>query len=153
MRRAVGFGADLAGLVNDRPGAVAGIFNDFALLDEDQSWAVIMAVPWNYAAGLNHELAESQLTVGDLCLLFAEIDRAERSVGHADGLKVDGLARIRHALVGRTFASLRAECKARRSDEGCGSDGAEQAFADRSVHPYLLSVSPRPRYEQPLWLQ
>ena len=130
MRRAVGFGADLAGLVNDRPGAVAGIFDDFALLDEDQRWAVIVAVPGDYAARLNHELAESQLTVGDLRFLFAEIDRAERGVGHADGLEIDWLARIGHALVGRAFASLHAECKAGRSDEGCGSDGAEQAFAD-----------------------
>ena len=58
MRRTVGFGADLAGLVNDRPGAVAGIFDDFALLDEYQRWAVIVAVPGDYTARLNHELAE-----------------------------------------------------------------------------------------------
>ena len=30
MRRALGFGTDLAGLVMDRPGAVAGVFDDFA---------------------------------------------------------------------------------------------------------------------------
>jgi hypothetical protein len=68
--------------------------------------------------------------VGDLRFLFAEIDRAERRVGDTDSLKVDWLARICHTLVGRAFASLRAERKARRSDEGRGSDGAEQAFAD-----------------------
>jgi hypothetical protein len=89
-----------------------------------------MAVPRDYATRLNHEFAESQLTVGDLRFLFAEIDRAERGVGHPDGFKVDWLARIWHALVGRAFASLRAECKARHSNEGCGSDGAKQAFAN-----------------------
>ena len=35
MRRAVGFGADLADLMNDRRAAVAGIFDDLALLDEN----------------------------------------------------------------------------------------------------------------------
>jgi hypothetical protein len=68
--------------------------------------------------------------VGDLRFLFTEIDRAERRVGDADSLKVDWLARICHTLVGRAFAGLRAERKARRSDKGCSSDGAEQAFAD-----------------------
>ena len=107
MRRTLGFGTDLACLVKDRSGAVAGVFDDFALLDEDQRWAVIVAVPGDYAARLDHELAESQLTVGDVRFLFAEIDRAEGGVGHADGLEIDWLARIRHALVGRAFASLR----------------------------------------------
>src|SRR5262249_32444929 len=103
-----------------------------------------MAVPRNYAAGLDYQLAKAQLASGNFRLLLAQIDRAERRVRYADGLEVDGLARIRHALVGRAFASVRGKCKARCSHEG-GSDGAEQDFASRSVHPSLLSVSPRPR--------
>src|SRR5262245_14221121 len=108
-----------------------------------------MAVPRNYAARLDHQLAKTQLAAGDLGLFFAEIDRAERGVCDADSLKVDWLARIRHTLVGWAFTGLGGECKAGRSDEGRGSDAAEQVSAGRSVHSHLLSVSPRPPWEAP----
>src|SRR5690242_15960094 len=53
MRGAVDFGADVAGLVHDRIDAVGGIFDDLALLHEDQSGAVVMAMPGHDAAGLD----------------------------------------------------------------------------------------------------
>src|SRR5262245_64228178 len=97
-----------------------------------------MAVPRNYAAGLDHQLAKAQLASGNFRRLLAEIDRAERRVGDADGLEVDWLPRIRHALVGRAFASVRGKCKARRRQEG-GSDGEEEDFVGWSVNPSLFS--------------
>ena len=101
-------GADLAGLVHDRHRAIAGVFDDLAFRHIDQRRAVVMAVPRHDAAGLDHHLAEAQLAAGDLRLLLAEIDRAERGVGHALGRMIDRLGGIRHALVGRAFAGLRA---------------------------------------------
>src|SRR5262249_60689335 len=89
-----------AGLVHDWGRTVAGVFVDLALGDVDQRGAIVMAVPRNYAARVDHQLAEAELAAGDLGLLLAEIDRAQRGVGDADSLKVDRLARIRHALVG-----------------------------------------------------
>src|SRR2546426_9328199 len=50
VRGAGDFRPDLAGLVHDRLGAVAGVFDDLALLDEDQRGAVVMAVPGHDAA-------------------------------------------------------------------------------------------------------
>ena len=98
--------------------------------DVDQRRAVVVAVPRHDAARLDHQLAEAQLTAGDLRLLFAEVDRAERGVGHADGLEIDRLARIRHALVGGAFAGLRVDRKAGGSDEGDGSDRTKPAAVD-----------------------
>jgi hypothetical protein len=119
MRRTLDFGSNLTGLVNDRGRAIAGVFDDFTLLDENERWAVIMAVPGNYATRLNHELAEAQLMIGNLCFLFAEIDRAERSIGDTDGFEIDRLARIRHALIDRAFTGLRTERET--NHESCGS--------------------------------
>src|SRR5512139_1291545 len=130
VRCALSFGPDLAGLVMDWPPAIAGVFDDLALLDENQRRPVVMAVPRDYAARLDDELAESQLAAGNFRPLFTEIDRAERGVGHADGLEIDRLARIRHALICRAFARLGVKCKAGRGNEGRGSDGAKQAFAN-----------------------
>src|SRR5262245_22736534 len=130
VRRALGFSADFAGLVNDRRRAIAGILDDLALLHENERWTVVMAVPRNDAAWFDHQLAKTQLAASDLRLFFAEIDRAERGVGDADSFKVDRLTRIRHSLVGRAFASSGIECKARGSHKGRGSDSVEQAFAD-----------------------
>src|SRR5262249_34063553 len=53
----------LAGLVQDRPGAVAGIFVDLAFDDVDQRGSVVVAVPGNDAAGLNDEPADPHLAV------------------------------------------------------------------------------------------
>src|SRR6266404_3677302 len=84
VRGAEHFGPDLAGLVQDRLGAVAGVFDDLALLHEDQRRTVVMAVPRHDAAGLDRQLAEAQLAILDVGGLLLEIDRTERDVGDAD---------------------------------------------------------------------
>src|SRR5581483_3050456 len=129
VRRALGLGPDIAGLVMDGPGAIAGKFDDLALLDENQRRPVVMAVPRDYATRLDDELAEPQLAPGNFRHLFAEVYRAERDVGHADGLEIDWLARIRHALICGAFTRLGVKREAGRGNEGRGSDGAKQAFA------------------------
>src|ERR1700745_1286765 len=89
VRGAEHFRPDLAGLVRDRHFAVAGIFDDLALLDENQRRPIVMAVPRHDAAGLDSELAEAQFTALDMGGLLAEIDRTERDVADADRLGVD----------------------------------------------------------------
>jgi hypothetical protein len=130
MRRALGFGPDLASLVMDGRSTITGVFDDLALLDENQRRTIVMAVPWHYAAGLNDELAKSQLASSDICFLFAKVDRAERSIGHANSLEIDRLARIRHALICRAFTGLSVKREAGRGYEGRGSESAKQAFSD-----------------------
>src|SRR5206468_11290550 len=95
------FRPDLAGLVHDRLGAVAGVFDDFALLDEDQRGTIVMAVPGHDAAGLDRQLAEAQLAIPDVGRLLLEVDRAERDVGDADRLGVDHRANVGLHLAGR----------------------------------------------------
>src|SRR3954464_12116770 len=56
VRGAGDFRPDLAGLVQDRVGAVAGVFDDLALLDVDQRGAIVMAVPGHDTAGLDRQL-------------------------------------------------------------------------------------------------
>src|SRR4051812_20286812 len=104
VRGAVDLGPDVARLVHDRIDAVAGVFHDLALLDEDQRRPVVVAVPRHDAAGLDGELAETQLAAFDVRGLLAEIDGAERRVGDADRLVVDHLAGIGLLLAGGTFA-------------------------------------------------
>src|SRR3954471_846281 len=98
------FRPDLAGLVHDRLGAVAGIFDDLALLDEDQRGTVVMAVPGHDAARLHRQLAEAQLAIPDIGRLLLEVDRAKRHVGNADRLGVDHRADVGLHLAGRAFA-------------------------------------------------
>src|SRR5690349_24191046 len=52
------FRTDVAGLVRDRDLAVAGIFDDLALLHEDQRRPIIVAVPGHDAVGFDGQLAE-----------------------------------------------------------------------------------------------
>jgi hypothetical protein len=129
VRRALSFGPDLASLVMDGPSTITGVFDDLALLDENQRRTIIMAVPWHYAAGLNDKLAKSQLAPGNICSLFAKVDRAERGIGHANSFEIDRLARIRHALIRRAFTGLGVKREAGRGYEGRGSESAKQAFS------------------------
>src|SRR5215212_10374619 len=69
VRCAVDLGPDLARLVDNRIGAVARVFHDLTLLNEDQSGTVIMAVPWHNSAGLDCQLAETQFAVLQVCRL------------------------------------------------------------------------------------
>src|SRR5207247_6477016 len=77
VRGAEHFGPDLAGLVQDRLGAVAGVFDDLAVLREDQRRTVVMAVPRHDAAGLDRPLAEAQLAVLQMRRLLLVISRTE----------------------------------------------------------------------------
>ena len=56
--------------------AVAGVFDDLALLHVDQRWTVVMAVPRHDAAGLDRQLAEAQFAILDIGRLLLEIDRS-----------------------------------------------------------------------------
>jgi hypothetical protein len=105
MRCAEHLGSDIAGLVRNGLGAVAGVFDDFALLHKNESGPVVVAVPWHDAAGLDRQLAEAQLAVLEVNRLLFEVNRTERNVGYADRLEVDFLAGVCFDLVGRTFAS------------------------------------------------
>src|SRR3954453_14337524 len=86
VRGAGDFRPDLAGLVQDRLGTVAGVFDDLALLHEDQRRTVVVAVPRHDAAGLDRQLAEAQLAILQVRGLLLEVDRTERDVGDADRL-------------------------------------------------------------------
>src|SRR5215208_1041902 len=54
---------DLTGLVDDRHGAVAGVFLDRARDDGDQGRTVLMAVPRNDPPGLDDQLPGSQQVI------------------------------------------------------------------------------------------
>src|SRR5580704_10903047 len=71
------FGADVAGLMRYRHFAIAGIFDDFALLDENQGGPIVMAVPGHDTAGLYGEPAKTQLAALNMGGLLAQIDRAQ----------------------------------------------------------------------------
>ena len=131
MRGAVGFGADLAGLVNDRRGAVAGIFDDFALLRR-------RSAPGGHRGCATAPCRRAEITIlrnrssRPLILAISLPRSIAPSVVSVTptALKIDRLARVRLALVGRAFAGLRAEREACRSDEGCSSDRTKPAVAD-----------------------
>src|SRR5215207_5519674 len=80
VRGAGDFRPDLAGLVHDRVGAVAGVFDDLTLLDEDQRGTIVVAVPGHDTAGLDRQLAEAQFAIPDVGRLLLEVDRAKRDV-------------------------------------------------------------------------
>jgi hypothetical protein len=69
MRRALGLLGDVAGVMDDRHGAVAGVLGDLTNGDVDQGWAIVVAVPGHLAARLDREPAH-----------------AEQAALHADGL-------------------------------------------------------------------
>src|SRR5262249_47845328 len=80
---AAGFRPDLAGLVHDRHGAVAGVFDDLAFGDVDDGGTVGVAVPRHDAAGLDGQLAEAELALLDIGRLLLEVDCREHRVGDA----------------------------------------------------------------------
>src|SRR6516165_5487890 len=107
MRRAIHLRPKVARLVHDRIDAVAGVFYNLALLDEDQRRPVVMAVPGHDAAGFDGQFSEAQLAPLDVSRLLAQVDRAERDVGDADRLVIDHLTGIRLDFVGGAFAGER----------------------------------------------
>src|SRR6266702_4063747 len=148
VRGAEYLGPDIAGLVQNRLGAVAGIFDDFALLDIDQGRPVVVAVPWHDAARLDRQLAEAQFAVFEVCGLLLEIDRTQSHVGDADRLEVDLLAGVYFHLVGGTFAGKRGR---RRRDRSGDDTGEREALPERAwifgmlEHVGVSSVLPWPR--------
>src|SRR5262249_4756699 len=130
---------------DDRIDAVGGVFDDLALLHEDQSGAVVMAVPGHDAAGLDGQLAEAQLAALDMRRLLAEVDGAERDVGNANRLMVDHLLRVRPGLVGRTFAG---EYRRRRKRQ-CAEN--REARPDRARQCAMLEHGILPCWPQPRW--
>src|SRR5205085_1782942 len=117
MRGAEHLRPDIAGLVDDRLRAVAGVLDDFALLHKDQRGTVVVAMPRNDAAGLDRQLAEAQLAILDVGGLLLEVDRAKRDIGYADGLVVDLLANVCLYLVGGTFPGDGARCGGERCSQ------------------------------------
>src|SRR5216684_3911905 len=124
MRGTGHFRPDIAGLVRDRHLTIAGIFDDLALLHEDQRGPVVMAMPGHDAAGLDGELAEAQLAALDMGGLLAEIDGTERDVAEADRLGVDHGANVGFHLIGGAFARNRGRRDNHRSGDrdGKGKD-------------------------------
>src|SRR5712691_6341821 len=104
MRGAEHLGSDIAGLVQNGLCAVAGVFDDLALLHKNESGPVVVAVPWHDAAGLDRQLAEAQLAVLEVRRLLFEVDRTQSHVGYADRLEFDFLAGVGLHLAGGTFA-------------------------------------------------
>ena len=76
MAEAVGFAADVAGLVLDRSAAGGAMLGDRAADDVDQRRAILVAVQRNDAAGLDDQPAGAQLAAVDADFR-AEVDRAD----------------------------------------------------------------------------
>src|SRR5581483_3341325 len=121
----------------DRRCAIAGVLDDFALLDEDQRRTVIVAMPRDDAAGGYGHPTEAQFAALELGHLLAEIDRTERRIGDADRLEIDRLAGVRHALIGRALARLSCDRKSGndRNGGGCTKPSVTEA---RLGHCHLL---------------
>src|SRR5262249_32121506 len=83
VRGAARLWPDVAGLVHDRIGAVAGVFDDLALGDVDDRRTVGVAVPGHDAARLDRELAKAELTLLDVGRLLPGVDGGEPRVGDA----------------------------------------------------------------------
>jgi len=105
--RAVDLATKVSGLMNDRHRAVAGVFDDLALGDVNQSRTVFMAVPRHHAARLDRQFAKPELTILDHGRLFAQIDRTKRCIDEADSRRGDRLASSGFHLVSRAFARER----------------------------------------------
>src|SRR5262249_44233462 len=91
---------DIARLMHDRVGAVAGVFDDLALGDVDDRRTVAVAVPGHDTARFDRELAEAQLPVLDIRRLLLEVYGGEHRVGDA----LTGM-RDRRARIGFELAS------------------------------------------------
>src|SRR5690349_12332068 len=80
MRSRVRLGGDIAGMMDDRDRASAGIFGHLARDDIDHRRPVAVAVPRDDAASLDDEPAQAELAVLDRGRLLRELDRAEDRV-------------------------------------------------------------------------
>src|ERR1700741_5633688 len=66
VRRAEYFCSDVASFMSDRHFAIAGIFENLTLLNEDQGRPIVMAGPWDNASGRNGKPAEAQFAALDM---------------------------------------------------------------------------------------
>jgi len=73
----------LARRVQDRHAAGAGVFDDLALDDIDDGWAVGVAMPGDDAARLDHQLAQPLQAASRFDRLFGEVDTGDHGVGDA----------------------------------------------------------------------
>src|SRR5262249_12077880 len=78
--RAGGLARDIAGLVDDGHRAIVAVFDDLALDDVDQRRPVVMAMPGNDAAGLDHEAPQALHMSRRLERRLAEIDRSQDGI-------------------------------------------------------------------------
>src|SRR3954451_5856513 len=115
---------DVAGFVDDRIGAVACVFDDLALLHENESGPVVMAMPWHDPAGFDRKLAETKLAILQVGWLLLQIDRPERDICHTDRLEIDFLTNIGLHLVGWAFTGNCVGCRRDRSGDGAGQRDA-----------------------------
>src|SRR5215831_4790456 len=104
VRSAARFRPDVAGLVHNRIGAIAGIFDDLALGDVDDGRTVSVAVPGHDAARLDRELAKTKLALLDVRRLLLKIDGGEHRVGDALAAMGHRHAHVCFGLAGGTFA-------------------------------------------------
>src|SRR6516162_7108596 len=104
VRGATRLRPDVTGLVHDRIGAVAGVFDDLAFGDVNNRRPIGVAVPGHDAARLDRELAESQLAFLDVGRLLLEVDGGEHCVGDALAGMGARHAHVGFGLAGGTFA-------------------------------------------------
>lgn len=120
MRKTARLLRNVTGAVNDRAGAGAAIFSDFALDSDDQRGAIGMAVHRHNAAGLEYQSAQPQAAA--LHAYFrSKVDHTDDGVGY-----VFGHRRRTRQGVGAGIASGTCTGKSRRRgrrqrDRGKGS--------------------------------
>jgi hypothetical protein len=68
-----GLGPDVAGVVHNRHGAVAGVFDDLTFGDVDDRGPITVTVPRDYSARLNRQLAEPKLALPDVGRLLFQV--------------------------------------------------------------------------------
>src|SRR5262249_59548179 len=95
---------DVAGLMHNWIGAVAGVFDDLALGDVDDRRSIGVAVPGHDAARLDRELAEAQLALFEFRRLLLEIDGSKHRVGYALAGMACPRTRIGFEFAGGGFA-------------------------------------------------
>src|SRR5262245_41830584 len=143
MRDFARLGDHVAGLVQDRHGAVRRVLVDLAVDDVDDRRPVAVAVPGYDAAGLDGQLAHAELAVLDVGRLLFHVDHGNDGVGDADRLVVDWGRGVGFLLVSRAFAG---ECgrgdKARaQNDAGKNEATAETAAICESRHVRLTPLA------------
>ena len=139
---------DIACLVDDWNGTVAGVFDDLTFRDVNESRTVAMTVPRHNAARLDSELAQSQLPSCELHRLFFQVDCGENCIRNPFRSVRDGLAYVSLELIGRALTGehRRGGGERRASHYACQNKAAADASAGclEIGHFDISSVTPRP---------